>query len=92
MPDILNTEENMRKIREVGETLLGTCKSSDEVVQNVFEDDNLTIADLPIELLHELDSIAMECSTCNWWFEPHELHGANDQICGECDPDSDDDQ
>lgn len=74
--------DGMQKIVDVGYELLGSCQSADTIIQNVFADDSLTLAELPIELLHELDQITMECTVCNWWFEPHELD--DDQICEDC--------
>ena len=72
----------LEKMQQVGETLLGTCESADKVIQDVFEDESLTLTELPIEALHRLDEIAMECQVCNWWFEPHELN--DDQVCDDC--------
>lgn len=72
----------IESIREVGETLIGTCKSADEVIKDVFDDEGLDLTKLPMAALNELDSITMECTVCNWWFEPDELD--EDQVCEDC--------
>jgi hypothetical protein len=76
------------KIRRVGEDLLGTCQSVDTILSQVFEVEDLTLEEVPIELLHELDEITMECVACNWWFEPCELDDS--QVCKDCGGEFDD--
>jgi hypothetical protein len=75
--------ESIGKIREVGGILLGTCQDPDVIVQQVFGDENLALMDLPIDLLHELDSITMVCDTCGWWCEAHEFD-EEDGNCADC--------
>lgn len=75
-------DETVAKVREVAETIQGTCRGLDDVVQEVFGDPDLTATELDIELLRELDSITMECEGCNWWCEPHELD--EEQVCDDC--------
>lgn len=75
-------DDNLAKMREVAGTIQGTCKSLDSVLQEVFGDEDLTAVDFAIELLQELDSITMECESCNWWFETGELD--DDQVCPDC--------
>lgn len=75
---------NSDGIRIVAETLQGTCRSLDDVLCEVFEVEKgrLTAADLPIELLHELDGMVMECTVCNWWVEADEVD--DESVCEEC--------
>lgn len=75
-------EDNLQKIRKVAERLQGTCGSLDDALQDVFEDDTLSVSDFALPLLYELDNITMECQGCNWWCETHELD--DNQICDDC--------
>ena len=79
---IESNEANLAKMRDVAERLLGTCTNVDDVLQEVFGDDSLTLTDFPMELLHDLDDGAMQCESCGWWCEPGELD--DDQTCGDC--------
>jgi hypothetical protein len=76
------TPENRAKILEVADTLLGTCKGLDDVLQEVFGDEDLTMYEVDTLLLQELDDSTMECAACGWWCETGELD--DDQICDDC--------
>lgn len=77
----LNTE-NVAKMVDVGETLLGTCGDVDDELSKAFGEEGLTLVDFSAELLRELDDTAMLCEACGWWCEPGELD--DDQVCGDC--------
>ena len=53
-PNVCN-DKTLELIEKVGDDLLGTCKSADQVIGEVFECDDLTLTDLHIDLLHRLD-------------------------------------
>lgn len=76
------SEENSLKINKVAEKIVGTCRSLDEVLQEVFGDDELTMTDLGADLLEELDELVLECEGCNWWVEAAEVN--DDGLCGDC--------
>lgn len=82
MSTIPYNEANLHKIKEVADRLQGTCRSLDDVLQEVFDDENVDLIGVDIELLHELDDITQECQGCNWWFETSELN--DEQLCGDC--------
>jgi len=75
-------EFTIEAITRIAETIQGTCKSLDQVLQEEFGDDSLTIEQVPIALLYHLDSITMECQTCNWWCEAGEID--EDGNCDYC--------
>jgi len=76
------SDANREKMKRVAEKLLGSCSSVDDVLQEVFGDEELTLTDFDAELLRELDDMTMECVVCNWWCELHELD--DDQVCDDC--------
>lgn len=82
MTDVSYNEENRAKIVEVGERLLGTCGSVDTVIQEVFNDESLSVTDLDITLLEELDDITMLCESCGWYCDPGEMN--DEQVCEDC--------
>lgn len=80
--DLTYNEENRAKVQAIGEALLGTCESADTVAQRIFQDEGLSLTDLDITLLEELDDITMQCECCGWWCEPGELN--DNQVCNDC--------
>ena len=76
------TEANREKIRRVAEILQGSRKGLDDVLQEVFEDEDLDMMQVDLALLRELDDQVMECDGCGWWCETGELD--DDQVCGDC--------
>lgn len=77
-----DTQENRDKIDDVASAILGTSKSLDNVVQEVFGDESMTYMDLDIALLQRLDEHTLECTECGWWCEAHEVN--DDGVCVEC--------
>lgn len=82
MSAVSYSEENLVKMRKVAESLQGTCKSLDDELQRVFDNEELSVIDFDTLLLQELDDMVMECQGCNWWHETHELD--DDQLCDDC--------
>lgn len=82
MAAVTVNEDSRAKINKVAETIEGTCRSLDDVVQEVFEDPELEFTDLPQELLEALDDMTMQCEGCGWWCETGDLD--DDQVCGDC--------
>lgn len=85
---IEDTPENRAKVIQAGECLLGTCKSADTVIQEVFGDEDLTLTDLAMPLLEALDDLTMCCEACGWWCETGFLN--DNQVCNDCEPEDDD--
>lgn len=83
-----DTPEIRAKLRDVAEAILGTASSLDDVIQQVFGDDDLTMSDFSPEMLRdEVDDIAEECEECGWWGD---AGGMDDGVCEDC-QDRDDD-
>lgn len=81
MNDFPYNEQNLSLIRKVADELCGTCKSADDVIEEHFGE-GVTLTDLDMLLLHELDDITMQCEGCGWWCETGELD--DDQVCEDC--------
>lgn len=77
------TPEARKKICDVADDVLGTCQSLVDVIEKHFGQD-VTDMDLDIELLRELDDLAMECEVCGWWCETGFLN--DQQVCDDCEP------
>lgn len=73
------TEEG---IQEVAEALIGTSSDLDHVLQEVFEDPNMTMEDVPGDMLAALDDQTMLCGTCGWWVDTSEID--DDGNCAQC--------
>lgn len=82
MGTIPNTEENQKKMAEVGDALVGTCSSLEDALSIIFGEENSDLIQFDIELLRRLDDHTMQCDSCNWWCETGELD--DDQICDDC--------
>lgn len=83
------TEENSAKIKQIAETILGTCHSLDTLIGEEFGEE-VTMTDLDTRLLQELDDITQECQSCGWWCETSDLN--DDQTCSDCAHEEDDDE
>lgn len=88
MDKILDTEENQKKMDEVGEALVGTCSSLEDALAVIFGEDNTDLMIYDSALLIRLDDHTMQCEECNWWCETGELD--DNQICDDCREDEDD--
>lgn len=76
-------EDSKAKMRQIAEEIIGTCNQTlDDLIQKVFNDENLDYYDLPLELLRYFDDMALECQGCNWWVEAAEVN--NDCLCTDC--------
>lgn len=75
-------EENRAKIRVVAERIEGSCRGLDDVLQEVFGIEDLTMEQVDTELLRELDDMTMECQVCGWWCETGDMD--EDQVCSDC--------
>lgn len=82
-------EENLARMLNAADTLLGTCKCLEDVLESEFGEEGADLLNFDTELLRELDDATMMCEACNWWCEPGELD--DDQICNDCRIPSDDD-
>lgn len=60
-------------ITALAESLLGTCEP------NTQEMEEFSIAQW-----NELELITMNCNTCGWWVEAHEISGDGESICNDC--------
>lgn len=87
---IQDTEENRAKMQRVADSLNGSCGSIDDTIQNVFEDDQLSITEIESSLLEFLDDQVMECQGCNWWFDTIDID--DDTLCPECAKEKDNEQ
>lgn len=87
MTDLSYNPANSEKMRRVAEIIEGTCKSLDDVVQEVFDDETIQFTDLDTELLRELDDITQECAECGWWCETSDLN--DEHVCSDCCKDQD---
>jgi hypothetical protein len=85
--DFSYTEANRAKVREVAERLVGTCKSANEILTDVFGEE-VDFAEFNTKLLQEFDEQCMECEQCGWWTETALLN--EECICDECQPPEDD--
>lgn len=64
---------------EVGEELLGTCKSLLGALEGMGLCEGLENV---ASFCDGLDQTAMRCTVCDWWTEPGELDEL--QRCGDC--------
>lgn len=71
-------------MQEVADTIQGTCRSLDEVVREVFEDDDLEFTMIPLELLQSFDNMVEECQVCGWWCEVCEMSEEQEGTCKDC--------
>lgn len=85
--EIQDSPENREKMSRVAEGLLGTCKSVDDALCEIFGND-VDLTDFETPLLEHLDDQVMCCEECGWWFETGELN--DDQVCTDCAPEEDD--
>ena len=76
------------KLRKVAEAINGTASSLDDIIQLVFDNDDLTLDDFSPEMLRdEVDDTVEECEQCGWWGD---AGGMNYGVCEDClDPDDD---
>ncbi len=72
------TEPTIEMMVEIAEELNGTCGD----LMKSLEDRGIEFNQLSIELLSRLDEEVMDCQTCGWWHESHELD--DDQVCKDC--------
>lgn len=84
---IENNEVNRAKMIAVAERLLGSATSADDAIQAEFGDDDMTIADIPQELLVELDDQVTECGQCGFWAEAGAVD--DNETCDDCRDDED---
>jgi Zn finger protein HypA/HybF involved in hydrogenase expression len=82
MNKIPDTEENRKKMIEVGDALVGTCSSLEDALSVVFGEENSDLIQFESALLIRLDDHTMQCDSCNWWCETGELD--YDLICDDC--------
>lgn len=75
-------EENLARMLNAADRLLGTCKNLEDVLESEFGEEGAYLLNFDAELLRELDDATMMCEACNWWCEPGELD--DDQICDDC--------
>lgn len=73
-------ETNGIDIEEVIDYLLGTCKSLDEGISEIYEDKDFT--DLTLNQCTILDDNIMCCECCGWWVNSHEIDENN--FCEDC--------
>jgi hypothetical protein len=74
-------------IDEIAHSILGTCKSLNEVC----EEHGITEDDLTLDQLYELDDITMECHVCGWWCDTSLFNDEHYQICDDCNEDKEND-
>ena len=82
-----DTPQNRERIRRVAELIQGTCKSLDDVVREVFGDEDVTFTDLDLALLQELDEMVLQCPGCDWWCEASEMapdEDTDEDRCSDC--------
>jgi len=72
------TEERMHR---VADDLLGTCRGLDDALQAEFGDD-VTLEEVPLDMLQLLDDCVMRCDGCGWWVETSEI--SDDNLCEQC--------
>lgn len=65
-------------MQEIGQELLGTAKTLDDVLK----EHGTTFDSCDRALLDELDEITMVCDLCGWWHPSDEIN--DDQYCEEC--------
>lgn len=71
------------QLDELIEYLKGSCMTTDEAMNNLFE---LSEDDLTSEQVEELWGEIFKCSTCGWWCEISEESGIDESelICNDC--------
>lgn len=67
----------MINITEIAEALNGSCETLDQVL----EDYGFDIDDLAQEQFEKIDVITLQCETCGWWCDAHEVE---DSVCEDC--------
>ncbi|QIG68128.1 hypothetical protein EVB55_193 [Rhizobium phage RHph_Y68] len=74
--------EYQKTPEEISESLRGTCKSLEEVLDFYEMDD----AENDIEFLRDIDDKVFCCETCGWWCEISEVCDTvgHTLICLEC--------
>jgi len=83
----------------LSEALQGTCDvNEDEELRNILvsqfgwkeeEAEDIEFYNLPIEQLHEFDTLLFRCEMCGWFCETSEM-SETDQVCDQCfDPEED---
>lgn len=66
--------ERLRRVTEVAEELVGSCRELSSVATEEEMNDGL--------FLRDLDARVMLCEGCGWWDEADLMDGAGN--CGEC--------
>lgn len=79
---IAYNEENLARMLNAADSLLGTCKRLEDALESEFGEEGADLSNFDTKLLCELDDVTMPCEGCGWWCETGELDGY--QICNDC--------
>lgn len=83
------------QIHKIVESLEGTCKTMDQIIIQVTDNDGLTEEDITESQMTYIDQTIFKCSDCGWWFEMAEetkSEHEDEMGCRECNPEEEDDE
>lgn len=84
---IEDNQVNRDKMTAVAERLLGSASGIDDALQAEFGDDDMTVVDVPVELLLIVDDQVTECGACGYWAEAGAVD--DNDTCEDCQDDDD---
>lgn len=80
------------QIEKIIDYLQGSCKTMQDGITGITEDDNLSEEDITDEQMAHIDQEIFLCTDCGWWCEiSEETKSVNDSElgCRDCNPDED---